>query len=78
MLYSRDMHASLVPENRRLRAFEKVSLKPGETKTVTLKLSGKNLAFVNADNEWVLEEGEFRMQAGKRTLMLTCTQTSKL
>lgn len=78
MLYSRDMLASIVPENRRLRAFEKVSLKPGETKTVTMKLFGKNLAFVNADNELLLEEGDFRMQAGKRTLMLTCTETSKM
>ena len=76
MLYSRDMLASIVPENRRLRAFEKVSLKPGETKTVTLKISGKNLAFVNQANELVLEKGEFRMQAGKRTLILNCTETS--
>lgn len=76
MLYSRDMLASIVPENRRLRAFEKVSLKPGETKTVTLKISGKNLAFVNQANELVLEKGEFRMQAGKRTLTLNCTETS--
>lgn len=76
MLYSRDMVASLVPENRRLRAFEKVNLKPGETKTVTLKIPGKNLAFVNQANELVLEKGEFRMQAGKRTLTLSCTETS--
>lgn len=72
MLYSRDMVASMVPENRRLRAFEKVEFQPGETKTVTLKIKGSDLAFVNPEGEWTLEPGEFRMQAGDKTLMITC------
>ena len=45
LLFSSDLVASLTPDNRRLRAFEKVELKPGETKTVTLKLKGSDLAF---------------------------------
>ena len=72
MLYSRDMVASMVPENRRLRAFEKVEIQPGETVTVTLKIKGSDLAFVNPKGEWTLEPGDFRMQAGNQTLMITC------
>ena len=72
MLYSRDMVASMVPENRRLRAFDKVEIQPGETVTVTLKIKGSDLAFVNPKGEWTLEPGDFRMQAGNQTLMITC------
>ena len=72
MLYSRDMVASMVPENRRLRAFEKVEIQPGETVTVTLKIKGGDLAFVNPKGEGTLEPGDFRMQAGDKTLMITC------
>ena len=74
MLYSRDMVASMVPENRRLRAYEKVEIQPGETVAVTLKLKGSDLAFVNAQGEWTLEPGEFRMQAGDQTLMISCKE----
>ena len=72
MLYSRDMVASMVPENRRLRAYEKVEIQPGETVNVTLKIKGSDLAFVNTQGEWTLEPGDFRMQAGDQTLMITC------
>ena len=72
MLYSRDMVASMVPENRRLRAFEKVEIQPGETVSVTLKIKGSDLAFVNPKGEWTLEPGDFRMQVGNQTLMRTC------
>ena len=72
MLYSRDMVASMVPENRRLRAFEKVEILPGETKTVSMTIKGSDLAFVNPDGEWTLEPGQFRMQAGDKTLMINC------
>lgn len=77
MLFSRDMVASMTPENRRLRAFEKVELQPGETRTVTFNLKGSNLAFVGADGKWILEKGAFRMQAGDKTLNLNCTETFK-
>ena len=77
MLFSRDMVASLTPENRRLRAFQKIELKPGETRTVSFNLKGSDLAFVGADGKWVLEKGAFRMQAGDKTLNLECTETYK-
>ena len=75
MLFSRDMVASMVPDNRRLRAFEKVMLAPGETKTVSLTIKASDLAFVNYDGKWALEEGEFRMQIGTETLNINCTKT---
>lgn len=77
MLFSRDMVASLTPENRRLRAFEKIELLPGETKTVTLPIKASDLAFVDSDGKWVLEKGDFRMQAGNQVLDLTCDETFK-
>ena len=77
LLFSSDLVASLTPDNRRLRAFEKIELKPGETKTVTLKLKGSDLAFVGYDGKWILEKGDFRMQAGNQVLNVACTDTKK-
>lgn len=77
MLFSRDLVASLTPESRRLRAFKKVDLQPGETKTVTMTIKGSDLAFVGADGRWVLEQGDFRMQSGNQTLNITCGETHK-
>ena len=77
LLFSSDLVASLTPDNRRLRAFEKVELKPGETKTVTPKVKGSDLAFVGYDGKWILEQGDFRMQAGDQTLNVVCTATKK-
>lgn len=75
LLFSSDLIASLTPDNRRLRQFEKVELQPGETKTVTLKLKGSDLAFVGYDGKWRLEEGEFRMQTGNQVLKVNCAAT---
>lgn len=77
LLFSSDLVASLTPDTRRLRAFEKVELKPGETKTVTLKVKGSDLAFVGHDGKWILEKGDFRIQAGDQTLNIACTDTKK-
>ncbi len=77
MLFSRDMVASLTPENRRLRAFEKVELQPGQTRTVALRIKASDLAFVGEDGRWVLEKGDFRMQAGDKTLQIRCTDTHR-
>ena len=77
MLFSRDMVASLTPDNRRLRAFEKVELKPGETKTVTLPIKASDLAFVDYDGKWVPEKGQFRMQVGSSVMDIDCNDTYK-
>lgn len=76
MLYSSDLVASqCVPDNRRLRAFEKINLKPGETRTVTLSIPASDLAYVGADGKWLLEKGDFKMQIGDKTADITCTET---
>ena len=75
LLYSRDLVASITPDNIRLRNFEKVDLQPGETKTVTMKLKGSDLAFVGADGKGGLEKGAFRMTCGTQKLEVHCTTT---
>ena len=75
LLYSSDLVASIVPDNKRLRDFTKIELAPGETKTVTFKLPAKDLAFVNAEGKWALEEGEFVLKIGKLTQNVQCANT---
>ena len=75
MLYSSDLIASVVPDNKRLRDFTKIELQPGETKTVTFSLPAKNMAFVGADGRWTLEEGDFVLRIGRLAETITCTQT---
>ena len=78
LLFASDLVASLTPDNRRLRAFEKTPLlQPGETATMTLRLKGSDLAFVGYDGKWVLEQGDFRIQTGTETLLVTCTADKK-
>lgn len=75
LLYVSDLVATITPDNRCLRAFDKVSLAPGETRTVKLAISARDLAFVGMGNRWTLEEGEFHVAVGKESLRLRCTET---
>ena len=75
LLFSSDKVASITPDVRRLRAFEKISLKPGETETVTIRLAADDLAFVNEHGKWTLEEGDFMLQAGDQTADIRCAVT---
>lgn len=77
LLYSSDLLASMTPDGRRLRAFDKISLNPGEKKTVTFTIPASNLAFVGYDGKWVLEEGDFNIQVGDQLLKITCVETKK-
>ena len=77
LLYSSDLVASIVPDSRRLRAFTKVALEPGETKTVSLTIKASDLAFVGADGKWILEEGDFNIQVGDQAVTVSCTETKK-
>ncbi len=77
MLFSSDLFASLTPDVRRLRSFEKIELKAGETKSVTLEVPASSLAFVGYDGKWILEKGDFMIQVGDETLNVTCTETKK-
>ena len=75
LLYSSDLVASVVPDNKRLRDFTKIALEPGELKTVTFQLPAKNLAFVGADGRWILEEGDFLLKVGRLTVPTNCRET---
>ena len=75
LLYSSDLVASLIPDVKRLRGFEKVSLAAGESKTVSFEIPASELAFVGNDGKWRLEEGDFRMSCGGQALKLCCKQT---
>ena len=75
LLYSSDLVASLIPDVKRLRGFEKISLEAGETKTVTFDLPAKELAFVGADGKWRLEKGDFRLACGGLGVMVNCLET---
>ena len=74
-LFISDLVASLTPDVKRLRGFEKVSLNPGESKTVSFKIPMQQLAFVGIDNQKHLEEGEFKIQVADQTINLKLTQT---
>lgn len=75
LIYSSDLVASLIPDVKRLRGFEKVSLAAGESKTVSFEIPASELAFVGNDGKWRLEEGDFRMSCGGQALKLCCKQT---
>lgn len=75
LLFSSDLVASLSPDNRRLRAFEKIELAAGQTQTVTFNLPAADLAFVAADGHWLLEAGEFRLAVADQSLIVNCSET---
>ena len=75
LLFSSDLVASMVPDGRRLRAFDKVELQPGATKTVTFELKADDLAFVGWDGKWRLEEGDFKLMIADQTASVHCADT---
>ena len=75
LLFSSDLIASMVPDGRRLRAFDKIELQPGETKTVTFNLNADDLAFVGYDGKWVLEEGDFKLMIADQSADIHCEKT---
>lgn len=75
LLFSSDLIASMVPDGRRLRAFDKIELQPGETKTVTFDLNADDLAFVGYDGKWVLEEGDFKLMIADLSADIHCEKT---
>ena len=58
-LYVSDIYADITPSVRRLRGFEKISLKSKETKTVIFKIKAKDIAYVNNNLKWLTQKGEF-------------------
>ena len=63
-LYTRDILSSITTYEKNLAGFERIRLKPGETKEVTFTLDRKHLELLNADMKWIVEPGEFAIMAG--------------
>ena len=75
MLFSSDKVASLTPDVRRLRAFDKIELEAGKSQQVSLKVKASDLAFVGNDGKWILEEGDFTIQVGNQIVDIKCSKT---
>ncbi len=75
LLFSSDLIASMVPDGRRLHAFDKVELQPGETKTMIFELKADDLAFVGWNGKWRLEEGDFKLMIADQSADIHCTDT---
>ena len=75
IFYSADLVASLTPDVQRVRGFDKISLNPGESKTVSFTIPASDLAFVNNEMKWTLEEGEFEFIIGNQVVKANCTKT---
>ncbi len=71
LLYTADLYASMPPDVKRLRRFEKIELNPGETRTVQFTLTAADLAFVNTENKWITEPGEFEIKIGNQKTIIT-------
>ena len=74
-LYVSDLYASISPDVKRLRGFEKINLKPGESKEVSFTLSPDELAFVGKDLRKHLEKGTFEAQIGDQTKQFEVTES---
>jgi beta-glucosidase len=73
LLFARQRFATVRPPVRRLRAFQKVSLRPGEAKTIRFDLSADDLRYVGRDGRWVLEPGTFDVMVGGLTASFEVT-----
>jgi len=67
LVYVSDLVASISPPRRRLRRFAKISLEPGQSRTLTFKLRRDDLSFIGADNKPIAEPGEFDVKVGGLT-----------
>jgi beta-glucosidase len=71
LVYVSDLAASISPPGKRLRRFAKITLQPGEKRTLTFKLRNEDLSFINAENKRVAEPGEFEVKIGGLTQRFT-------
>lgn len=78
LLFINDDVASIVPDARRLRDFEKVDIAAGESVTVEFEVKAEELAMAANDAKWHLEEGTFTIQCGNLIERITCTETAHL
>lgn len=75
ILYSSDLVASITPDVLRVRGFDKLDLKAGESKKLDFQIPASDLAFVNYDGKWTIEKGEFQFTIGSEKIKANCTET---
>ncbi|KGO91346.1 glycoside hydrolase family 3 N-terminal domain-containing protein [Flavobacterium subsaxonicum] len=74
-LFTSDLYAtSVTPDVKRLRRFEKIDLKPGESKIVTFELNPKDLTYVGRDGKDILEAGDFEISIEKLKATFTLSE----
>lgn len=78
LLFINDDVASIVPDNRRLRDFDKIELQPGQTKTIEFEVAAEELAFAKNDANWYLEEGSYTVQCGNLVAKIHCSANAEL
>ena len=75
IFYSSDLVASVTPDVLKVRGFDKINLKPGESKKVEFRIPASDLAFVGQDGKWTIEKGEFEFTLGNQKVKATCSDT---
>jgi beta-glucosidase len=73
LLFTSELYASIAPDTKRLRAFNKIEIMAGETKTFTFKISARDIAYVNDDGVTRAEPGEFKIQIADQILNFNYT-----
>jgi len=63
-MYIRDKVSSVTRPVKELKGFQRITLAPGETQTVSLEITPERLAFYNIDMKYVVEPGEFEIMIG--------------
>ncbi|WP_242693245.1 glycoside hydrolase family 3 N-terminal domain-containing protein [Sabulibacter ruber] len=77
-LYLRDVVAQPVRPVKELKGFEKVALKPGESKTITFTIDAEKLSFYNDNLEWITQPGQFQLMIGTASDNIKLQQTFEL
>ena len=71
LVFVSDLYASITPSVKRLRAFDKQMIKAGESRAFEFIIDTNELAFVNSDNQWVTEPGDYLISIEKLTENIT-------
>jgi beta-glucosidase len=77
-LYVKDLYSSVTVYESQLRGFERIHLRPGETKTVHFTLKPSDLELLNRHMEWVVEPGEFQICIGSHSEDIRLKETIEL
>lgn len=74
-LYVSDLYASITPDVKRLRGFEKIILRAGESQKVSFTIAPRDLAFVAKDLRWTVEEGDYEISIGTQKVKFHLNQS---